>query len=517
MRETAPPRADPLPASERDADASDAPPPRRPVGAAVRGFGVAAVVLVALGGIAYRFWLAMGPLGRAPTSDETVVGLMALHLWDAHEMQAFYWHQPYGGTLQTWLMAPVVGAFGTTVFSLRFVTTLEGIAAAFVTWRIARHLFKPRAALLAGVVALWWPLSLAYFSTQERLFYPLTALLGLVAVLMAVNIDEEPARLRHWLGLGVCVGAGWWSSPNIVYYALPIVLYLVARGHWREWRGILLAMVTFLAASSAWTYANVNSGFASLQSPDWAAHSTYASRLGFFFETGLPFSLGLRHTWNARWYGSATLGRLLFGIGIVIVASALVLAVRRIRSNASILVLLVVAAPLVYAWFPPTWRLNEGRYLYFFASLLPLLVAEVMQYRVGEVVVLGFVAVTAFAFIRDYGTTPQGPSVKPIVQALEANGYHTAIAQYWIAYNITYASGERIIASPMPGQPGARYEPYIREIRRSSPAYVVSNTREGVLDEQITRALDAAKIRYRVVVAGAYAAVLPEDRFVSAR
>src|SRR5689334_19298961 len=134
MRETAPPRADPLPVSERAAGASDGSSPRRPVGATVRAFGAGALALVALGGIAYRFWLAMGPLGRAPTSDETVVGLMALHLWDAHEMQAFYWHQPYGGTLQTWLMAPVVGAFGTTIFSLRFVTTLEGIAAAFVTW-----------------------------------------------------------------------------------------------------------------------------------------------------------------------------------------------------------------------------------------------------------------------------------------------------------------------------------------------------------------------------------------------
>ena len=475
----------------------------------MRVVGAIALALVVAAGIGYRFWLALGPLGRAPTSDETVVGLMALHLWRNHELHAFYWHQPYGGTLQTWLMAPFVGMFGTSIFSLRLVTTLEGIVAPIVTWRIARHFFKPHVAVLAGVIALWWPLSLVYFSTQERLFYVLTALLGLLAVLMAVNIDEKPSLLRHWVVLGLCVGTGWWLSPNIVYYALPIVLYLLARGHWRQWRGIALAAATFVAGSAVWTYANVHSGFQSVQSPDWAGTSTYGSRLGFFFQTGLPFSLGLRHNWTAKWFGGAPAGRLLFAAGIVIVVVSLVLAVRRIRSSASIIVLLVVVAPFLFAWFPGNWELNEGRYLYFFASLLPLLVCEVMQFRAGQLVVLGLVAFTAVAFIRDYGTTPQGPTMKPIARALEASGYHTAVAQYWIAYNLTYATGERIIASPLPGMPGARYKPYIDEVQRSNPAYVFTYGRSGIRDKKVIDALEFAHIPYRVVVAGAYAAVLP--------
>src|SRR5262249_29622371 len=163
-------------------------------------------------------------------------------------------------------------------------------------------------------------------------------------------------------------------------------------------------------------------------------------------QVGLPFSLGLRHTHNGHWFWGETTGRLLFCAGIVIVGVSLFLALRRIRSSALIIVLLVVAAPLIYAYFPPTWVLTEGRYLFFAPSLLPLLVCEVMQYRAGQVVVLGFVAITAVAFIRDYGTTPQGPKIMPIAHVLEENGYNTAVAQYWIAYDLTYASGERIIA-----------------------------------------------------------------------
>jgi len=487
----------------------DAAPSRPPAGRA-SSFFVGALILVAIGGIAYRFWLALGPLGQAPNSDEAVVGLMALHLWRDHETRAFFWHLPYGGTLQTWLMAPLVGMFGTSIFSLRAVSTIDGIATAIVTWRIARHFFKPRVALLAGVIALWWPLSLAYFSTEERQFYSLGALLGLAAVLMAVNIDEKPERLRHWFALGLFVGVGWWTSPNVIYYALPIVVYLLVRGHWRQWRGIAIAIVPFLAGSSVWTYANLHSGFLSLRSPDWAGHSTYWSRLGFFFETGLPFSLGLRHAWTTHWFGGAFAGRVLYGVGIVILGVALVLAVRRIRSSASIIVLLVVMAPLIYAWFPPTWALNEGRYLYFFASLLPLLVCEVLQFRVGQAVVLGFVTVTALAFVHSYGTNPQGPTVTGIARALEANGYHTAVAPYWTAYVLTYMSGEHVIASPMPGQPGLKYEPYASVIRHSRPAYVFDVTHERILDGGFRRALREAKIPYRVIVSGAYAAVLPK-------
>jgi hypothetical protein len=522
MRETAPPRTDPIPEAERDPelDADDADidvevtPPRRPPITAAATVAAIALAIVVLGGIGYRIWLALGPLGRAPNSDETVVGLMALRLWRHHQVSPFFWHQQYGGSLQAILMAPIVGLFGTSVFSLRILTTLEGIAAPIVTWRIARHFFRPRVALLAGVVALWWPLSLVYYSTQERLFYSLGALIGLFAVLMAVNIDEKPALLRHWLALGLSVGIGWWLSPNIIYYALPIILYLLLRGHWRQWRGIAVAAVTFIVGSSVWTVANVHSGFKSLRSPELAGSSTYLSRLGFFFQTGLPFSLGLRHTWTTKWFGGSSFGHWMFAVGIVMLVVALVLAVRRIRSSASILVLLVAIAPLVYAWFPPTWRLAEGRYLYFFASLLPLLVCEVMQFRVGQVVVLGFVAITAVAFIRDYGTTPQGPTVTAIARVLDANGYHTAVANYWIAYNLTYATGEHVIASPLPGETGARYAPYIREIEASRPAYLFVNLRRGTHDLKLIHALDQAHIGYRVVTGGAYVAVLPDKPFI---
>jgi hypothetical protein len=511
MRESAVPRVEDASVAERAPEPESGPEANArpsPAGFA-SSFFVGAAMLLAIGGIAYRIWLALGPLGRAPNSDEAVVGLMALHLWRDHETRAFFWRLPYGGALQTWLMAPIVGLFGTSTFTLRAVTVIEGIVTPIVTWRIARHFFKPRVALLAGVIALWWPLALVYFSTQERQFYALGALLGLSAVLMAVNIDEKPAQLRHWFALGLLTGVGWWTSPNVIYYTIPIVVYLLVRGHWRQWRGITIAAATFLIGSSVWTYANLHSGFMSLRSPDWAGNSTYSSRLGFFFETGLPFTLGLRHPWTTHWFGNASAGRILYGVGIVILGVALVLAVRRIRSSASIIVLLVVIAPFIYAWFPPTWALNEGRYLYFFASLLPLLVCEVLQFPVGRVVVLGFVTITAVAFIQSYGTKPQGPTVTGIARALEANGYHTAVGSYWTSYILTYMSGEHVITSPMPGQPGARYAPYIREIQHSNPAYVFGVTHEGISDGGFRRALRREKIKYRVVVSGAYAAVLP--------
>jgi hypothetical protein len=136
-----------------------------------------------------------------------------------------------------------------------------------------------------------------------------------------------------------------------------------------------------------------------------------------------------------------------------------------------------------------------------------------MAYRAGQVAVLGLVAITAVAFIRDYGTKPQGPSMTPIARALEANGYNTAVAEYWIAYDLTYATGERIIASPLPGQVGARYLPYIDQIKRSKPAYVFYNWRT-TQNAKLRQALNKANIGYRVVKAGEFTAVLPEKPFV---
>ncbi len=487
------------------ADAPDAPPRSRGL------IGVMAILVV--GAVVLRFWLAFGRLGRIPNSDEAVVGLMALHVLRHHEFRAFYWGQPYGGSLESILVAPFVAIFGTTTLGLRSASILLELLSAWLTWRIARRLFDARVAVWAGVLALWWPLALVWFGTQERGFYPLSVVLGMTTVLTALRIDDDPSPLRRWIGLGVAVGVGWWVSPDILYFAVPVLVWLTWRGHWRRWRGVAVAFGGFVFGSAVWIDANIHSHFASLRIRPSAGTSTFWSRFGFFWQTGLPFAFGFRRPWGGQWYWSPLIGRLCYAAVLL----ALAFGLRRFFRTRSLDLVLLGFAPLVFAFFPQTWLLSEGRYTYFVAALLVLVLCRVAQYRWGRPLLVALVVVTGVAFTRDYHRleAPIAASVVPITRAIEHEGYHTAIANYWIAFRMTYQSDEHVIATPVPGQASVRYPPYLTAINNSTPAYVFNLRGQFSSDTRLTNALTAAHVPYRIVTAAGYYAVLPSRRFIT--
>ena len=467
--------------------------------------GVGAVVVA---GIAFRLWFANGPLGHT-SSDGAVVGLMALDLLHHGHVQAFYWGQAYGGSLESILVVPWIWLFGTNTFALEMTSVVLGLTSSFLTWRIARHLLRPAAAASAGLVALFWPAALVWYGSKEYGFYPLTAALGLGVVLLAVNIDEQPLRARRWLALGVATGVGWWVSPNIAYYALPMAVWLVTRGHWKRTRSIAIAVVGLGAGAGVWIVANVHSGFESLHSPPWRGSSTYLSRFEFFWRTGLPFSLGLRRPWDARWYLDRYVG---FGLYVVVLV-ALAFAFRNALRTRVPDLFLIAAAPFVYATFIGNWHLYEGRYTYFIASMLPILLGRVTEMRIGPVIVLVLVVATGIAFMHDYDYNREGigPSTAPIAHALEHAGYRTAVAEYGVAYQLTFESNERVIVIPTTVD---RHRAFVDRVRHSTPAYIFRSGSPGS-DRGLRTALDARHIRYRTIDAGQYFAVLPSAPYFS--
>jgi hypothetical protein len=70
-------------------------------------------------GVALRAWLLSNSLGTLD-ADEAVWGLMARHVLDG-ELTTFYWGQPYGGTLEVFLTAPVFAVLGSSTLALKLV------------------------------------------------------------------------------------------------------------------------------------------------------------------------------------------------------------------------------------------------------------------------------------------------------------------------------------------------------------------------------------------------------------
>ena len=376
---------------------------RRPVHRRSHQALVLAAVLVGVSVVAalVRVWI----FGHAAlNSDEAVVGLMAGQIQHGH-VSAFYWGQDYGG-VEPYVVAVLFAVFGASPFTLTLTASLLAAAAAVVVWRIGVRVLPPGAAVSAAVLAWIWPECTVWNSTREFGFRQAALVLGLLVVLQSLRIRgsardvssgrardvssgrardvsqragarEVPGAVRvlDWLGLGLLVGVGWWSSPELVYFLLPAALALWPARRAVHPRGVAAA-AGLAVGVLPWILASVDDHWGTLHGAQAVPlqHSTYGHRLGLFFTHVLPMLLGLRVEGAGRWLGSRPLGLgLSVVLGVVILVAMAVVALR--APAARLLLAFLVPFPFLYAVFPTSAFWNDGRYGLYLPPMLALTVA----------------------------------------------------------------------------------------------------------------------------------------------
>jgi 4-amino-4-deoxy-L-arabinose transferase-like glycosyltransferase len=462
---------------------------------------VLAIIVASLG---LKLWFDLGPLGTTD-SDEAVAGLMARHLLHG-QVALFYWGQQYGGALEPILLAPTFRLFGASVFTLRLPSLVLGAMSTVFVWRIALRLYSRRQAIVAVATFALVPLSLVWFSAREMFFYVPTVMLGLLGVLMALRVDEEPWKWRWWAILGVATGIGWWLGPSIVYFALPAAVWLVAKGHWRRWRGVLVAGAALVIGALPWIVHNVRHSFPSFDASNFPHTTSYYERFRFFTTRGMPFLLGLRLPYVGDWIGPAWLATILAVAIIIGLAIGIVWAMRAWSIDG----VLAISAPFLYAAFPMNGDLVQGRYLYFLTPIVALLVGRLCVKR--WIMVLFAVVAAAFgvAFLAktsEMQAIMERPDTRPISAALDGLGYRYVYAEYWIAYQMDFESDERITATSLGP---VRYQPYDAEVRSNFAVFVFRTDKPWSESEQaFVKSLTARNVGYQTVHAGHYDAVIP--------
>ena len=444
--------------------------------------------LVALG-LFLRIWA----LGRTPiNSDQAVVGLMAGEILHGHFF-VFYWGQHYGGG-EPYVVAALFALFGQSRLVLGLAPVLLDGLAALLVWRIGLRLFGPRTAVLAALIFWIWPEVYLYLSTVEYGFRQLTLVCGLAALLFAARvIQARPKRLGDWAGLGLSLGVGWWCSPEIVYYAIPVLLWLTyeaVRGRVRI-RLVGLTMFVAMAAFGAlpWLAVNVGHGYPSLQPVPPSDGTPWTGRLEIFVGHVAPLILGLRLPSTGSWLLGPALGVTLF---LLLVVLLLVWIGRlALTRRAGPLVLFAALFPFAYSYLPFSSYWRDGRYGIYLAPVLALLVASALvaiarrSSRLARAApVLGLaaaLALTVGAAVRLAPYAPGGGSggaragwtswqpdpdrwLRPLLTALERSHVRGAYAGYWVAYALTFDAHGQVTAA----DPGVdRYPPYLTAIARS--------------------------------------------------
>lgn len=464
----------------RPARAAAPPPvPARPARHARLGASWAVSVLGACcalafaAGLAARLWM----LAHAATnSDEATVGLMADAILHGH-LPAFYWGQAYGG-VEPYVVAAMFAVVGHSAYVLNLTAILLAALSSVLTWRLARQVLVRRdLALLAAALSWLWPELALWNSTRELGFRGVTLVCGLVVLCCALRAVEGEGAWPTYLIMGGAAGVGWWASPEILYFAVPVAGLFLARAARRRWRPAARHVVGAVGAAVLgalpWLVANVHSGFASLRpgAVGGPATGSYLSRLHIFAVEVMPMVANLRIVDDGRFLVTRSVSMALVALFLAAVAAAVV-ALWVEMPPARLLVGFVVAFPFLYAAFPAASFWKDGRYVVYLPPVLavvlvggwavllgravPGLMAGRARFAGLAVTVVGLAALgTAGVFDATFHPVEQPVTMEPIgdrvaarvIASLDAHHVRAVVGDYWIAWDLDFLSAGRIVAT----------------------------------------------------------------------
>ena len=414
---------------------------------------------------------------------------MARHILEGRGHPVFYWGSTYGGTLEPHLLVPVFALFGVTPEAFRaFYVVLWAIflvgAAAFTA-----RFFGRTPALLAAAFLAVPPFFLPYKLLTSDGAYASVALLGLATLWLACEADARLESGRSPAGaiaaLSFLAGLGLWITPVTLPVGGLAALWLFVRPGRRPGASALLvgagAAVLGAAPSIIWNLRHAGESVTAHELLPAGGAALLANAKGLL-SASLPVLLGAARPHFSGEAGLSFPGARavvpLLVLGLLLPALAAARGDRRLRLFIAVLGGLACAAVLARRLDP-----TEPRYLVAaYAALTPLLGVSLARAAASggaaRAAAIGGLAVLlasnllgsvhAHPHLEDTDDAQVTGPLGPLLGELRAHGVTRLWTSYWLAYRITFESGEEIVAAPIPREDADRSAP-IQEAVRSAP------------------------------------------------
>lgn len=472
-----------------------------------------AVAVAAVGFAAgLRIWIATGPLGVL-NADEVVSALMARDVLDGH-VTTFFWNQSYGGTLQVFPLAASIALLGDRI-GLIVLPLIEWAGICVLTFALARRRLDVPIALAVVALGAVAPATAIWMSTRPMLFYNATLLLGLGAILLADgasgDTDAPDAEHRPRLAaIGLLLGLGWWTSTQILYFAVPALYVLLRHRRVRTWPGAGMLAGGAAVGAAPWLVHNARTSLSSLRSGP-PRDGGVGDHLAAQVERGWPMAAGLRRPFDEAW--------LLPGPGwayVAVLAAALGLVAWVFLRRPELRTPLAGVLPsffVLHLLAPTGSFVGTGRYYAFVVpSLAYVVVAALSRVRRGAVLVAALVVVAALGStltlhsMRHFQFGPDDPG--ELLAALDDRGIRHVYANYWVAYPLAWADAD-LVVSPHVSERRPDWSAAVRAADEVAFVFWLPQGDDAARAAEVVPLLDDVGIAERFEV-GRFLVVVPE-------
>jgi hypothetical protein len=440
------------------------------------------------------------------------------------DLFAFYAGQTYLGSFEQYLQAGLLALVPDTPTALRMVPLVLAIATAAVVTLLGTRVTGSRLlGVLAGALFALGPYYSVVKGVRSHGAYSTAALMAALVPLAALAIDRGAPRPRlRAAALGLACGFAVWESSLIVYVLVPAALWAIgsARGDIRRLLPPALAGAV-VGALPLIVHRAIHGPFVGSGRPPQPP-TDYWQRLDDLVQPVSGMFLGVRElgagqavlTWLppalVTLAAVAAIGAALWQRrrGIV----ALVTLRREGRHPVDLLLVGFAIAPVLYAASDFTWFTGEPRYLFTLYPALAVLAAALagaIRWRpaaigAGAALVAVVAALTTTQLVRAIDADGYPPiqaggfvyteDMPTVADALAAMGVKDVYADYWVAYPLQFAAGDRLAVSAFADKRFPELEEEVADSRRP-PAYV---TPLGDGERAVAQGLRASGARFHV-------------------
>jgi len=457
------------------------------------------VLLILLLGVVVRAYYLLAPFvdSLVITPDESVYGLQALHFLKG-DPTVFYWAQPYTGTPSAIISSILFWIFSPSVILLKIVPFICSIAFIFTNYLLAKSVFKSeKMALLTLFISAIGSPFWNNWSSRAGSGYPEASLLGNIILLLAIQKfwnDDNKGLLKTFL-IGLFCGFGFWIQPTIVYYAIPVLVFLLLwffrnrvgiMGGLRDLgvfsTGAIIGMAPVIYHNLVNPAATTT---AALIKTPWGEKDAF---LGLVTKS-FPILLGTRTSWSEIdfFLPLAITVWSIFAFSLGWFSIGIVRGIRRDWRNLGAECLLAAVFLTTVAVFCLSGSFGqlvlEPRYVLALYSFIPLVIA----FFVSKWRVLTYLAILIFFlnFLVGIFSAPPFSFTNPykldkIISYLESNNLLFVRSDAELAHRLMFLSNEKIIASVSEGgmmaQRRREYEDLVKSATKQETAYVFRNS-----------------------------------------
>ncbi len=441
--------------------------------------------------------LLLGTVFTNVDSDQAIVGVMADHI-RAGQHPLVYYGQPYQGSLEAAAAALLCALFGTNDWTLRLPVLLCAVLFVGAIYALGARLYGRRVAALSALVVAFGPGMLLYYGDVTGFGYGEVALLGTaLLILQARYPDARRLPGAAALAMGLLAGCGVWTEPLMgeylpalgVAYLLPLLSdHRVPRGWSAVARAGTGVAVGFLIGCAPLLLYNLRHHGATLSYlfPPGQPRDDHLALVQRQVTESLPILLGLaipnpNHAvfahMAARYpiryavgvgVGVYLLGRLLLGLPRRVAALARpprmeegAAAVVQDEPRDGALALVGVTCLLCFALTHSGTgdsAIDTARYLFPLYTLTPLALHLALPRRprraaplLAALLIGGLlVAAVPLTLATPQTLAPRRP-IGALIRVLEARGVRVVYLNYWLAYQLSFESHERVLGIPVDG------------------------------------------------------------------